>query len=317
MTQFPPAHRSQRPSRLRTLMATVAIVSTGLLSACAPNSTEASSHKPQVLATFTVLADIAQNVGGDYIDVQSLTKPGAEIHEYEPTPSDVRKAADADLILANGLNLETWLNQFLHDSEAPSVTVTQGIDPITITEDAGAGKPNPHAWMSPLAAQTYVDNIAEAFSQLDPEHADAFTANAEAYKKELQKVHDQLVAELADLPEQQRLLVTCEGAFSYLAHDASLEEAYLWAVNSDGQTGSRRIREIADTVEENQVPAVFCESTVSSSSMEQVANETGAHYAGALYVDSLSEEGGPVPTYLDLIRYDAELIAEALGSTHQ
>lgn len=284
------------------------------ISACAPPQPQMQSHeKPQVLATFTVLADIAQNIGGDYIRVESLTKPGAQIHGYEPTPSDVKKASEADLILANGLNLETWLGKFIQDSHATVAIASDGVTPLSITEEAGAGYPNPHAWMSPVAAQIYVDNIVKAFTSLDPAHAQEFEANATAYKHQLENVHEELVAGLAQLPEQQRQLVTCEGAFSYLVADSGLKENYLWAVNSDGETGARRIMAVIDSVRENQVPAVFCESTVSSRAMHQVATDTGALYSGPLYVDSLSEPDGPVPTYLDLIRYDTDLIVRSLG----
>lgn len=287
------------------------------LSACSPAIPEPASDKPQVLATFTVLADMAQSIGGEHIEVSSLTKAGAEIHAYDPTPSDVRQAQKADLILANGLNLEAWLNQFLTDSQAPAVIVSKGIEPLSITENAGAGFPNPHAWMSPIAAQTYVDNIAEAFSELDPEHAQSFRANAQSYKQELENLHQQFLSSLETVPENQRMLVTCEGAFSYLAADAGLTETYLWAVNSDGQTGAKWLMQVADRVKQHRVPAVFCETTVSSKTMEQIATESSARYAGELYVDSLSDANGPVPTYLDLIRYDIQLIAKSLGNDQQ
>ncbi|MDY3048578.1 MAG: metal ABC transporter substrate-binding protein [Rothia sp. (in: high G+C Gram-positive bacteria)] len=308
------------------LLACLLVLLVGLLSACAPSGSgqaalqQASDQpaasgggKPLVLATFTVLADMAQVVGGEHVQVESLTKAGAEIHGYEPTPSDVRKAADADLILANGLNLEAWLDQFLQDADAPAVTVSAGIRPLSIAEGEGEGYPNPHAWMSPIAAQTYLDNIASALADLDPAHAADYRANAEAYKRELASLQTELTGALSDLPESQRLLVTCEGAFSYLAADAGLDEAYLWAVNSDGETGARRMMELSDRVENSAVPAVFCESTVPSRTMEQIATDTGARYAGALYVDSLSGAEGPVPTYLDLLRYDIALISEHLG----
>lgn len=303
---------------MKSLRPTLALLATLALAACTPGQqaqldSEEDTNKPQVLATFTVLADMAQAIAGDDIQVDSLTKPGAEIHDYDPTPSDVRKAAEADLILSNGLNLEAWLDQFLQDSQAPNVTVSDGITPIPISEDAGAGKPNPHAWMSPAAAQTYIDNIAAAFSQLDPANTQGYQQRARDYKKQLAEIQGQLTSSLAQLPANQRLLVTCEGAFSYLAADANLDEAYLWAVNSDGETGARRIQEIVKIVRQQEVPAVFCESTVSSKSMQQVASDSGVNYAGDLYVDSLSEEDGPVPTYLDLIRYDTQLIADALG----
>lgn len=282
------------------------------LSGCAGPDAVTDDDRPVVLTTFTVLADIAENVAGDHLRVESITKPGAEIHGYEPTPGDVRKAADADLILDNGLNLEVWFAQFVDSVDVPHAVVSEGIDVIDITEDAYAGKPNPHAWMSPANAQIYVDNMVSAFSDLDPAHADDFTANADAYKAELQQVQDELAADLAVLPENERALVTCEGAFSYLARDAGLTEAYIWAVNAEQQATPRQIAAAIEFVKDNDVPAVFCESTVSDKAMQQVVEATGATFGGTLYVDSLSESDGPVPTYLDLIRHDADLIVAGL-----
>lgn len=286
-----------------------------LLVGCAPAEEEATgkaSGKPTVLTTFTVIQDIAQNVAGEHLTVESLTKPGAEIHGYEPTPADIRRATNADLILDNGLNLENWFSQFVEDSDAPHVTVTEGITPIDITEDEGAGLPNPHAWMSPLEVKTYVDNMVKAFSELDPEHATDFERNGEDYKNQLQEVHDGMVEELSQLPEKRRALVTCEGAFSYMARDAGLEERFIWAVNSENEATPQQISRAIEFVKENDVPAVFCESTVSDAPMQRVVEATNATYGGTLYVDSLSEEGGPVPTYLDLIKHDADVITKAL-----
>lgn len=286
-----------------------------LLVGCAPAEEEATgkaSGKPTVLTTFTVIQDIAQNVAGEHLTVESLTKPGAEIHGYEPTPADIRRATNADLILDNGLNLENWFSQFVEDSDAPHVTVTDGITPIDITEDEGAGLPNPHAWMSPLEVRTYVDNMVAAFSELDPEHATDFERNGEDYKNQLQEVHDGMVEELSQLPEKRRALVTCEGAFSYMARDAGLEERFIWAVNSENEATPQQISRAIEFVKENDVPAVFCESTVSDAPMQRVVEATNATYGGTLYVDSLSEEGGPVPTYLDLIKHDADVITKAL-----
>lgn len=267
-----------------------------------------------MLTTFTVLADIAQNIAGDHLRVESITKPGAEIHGYEPTPGDVRQAAEAELILDNGLNLEAWFAQFVDSVHVPHVVVSDGIEVMDITADAYAGKPNPHAWMSPLNVQIYADNMAAAFADLDPRNADDYAANAEAYKGELQRVHDDLVAELSELPKAQRALVTCEGAFSYLARDAELTEAYIWPVNAEQQATPRQIAATIEFVEENDVPAVFCESTVSDRAMQQVVEATGADFGGILYVDSLSMTDGPVPTYLDLLRHDADTIVAGLTS---
>ncbi len=271
-----------------------------------------SDERAVVLTTFTVLADIARNVAGDHLRVESITKVGAEIHGYEPTPGDVRRAAEADLILDNGLNLEAWFAQFVADLDVPHVVVSDGVETIPIAEDAYAGLPNPHAWMSPLNVARYAGAMAAAFGEVDPEHATDFAANAAAYAVELEEVHDFILAELSTLPEPQRALVTCEGAFSYLARDAGLEERYIWAVNAEQQATPRQIADTIEFVRSRSVPAVFCESTVSDAPMQQVVAATDARFGGVLYVDSLSEPDGPVPTYLDLIRHDAEVIVGAL-----
>ena len=265
-----------------------------------------------VLTTFTVLADVAQNVAGDKLQVESITKAGAEIHGYEPTPGDIRKASKADLILDNGLNLEAWFAQFVEGLDVPHAVVSEGVEVMSISEDSYQGKPNPHAWMSPVNVQIYVDNMVKAFSKLDPDNAAAFEANGAAYKAELQSVKDEMVQKLATVPEAQRALVTCEGAFSYLARDAGLREVYIWAVNAEQQATPQQITKAIEFVKANKVPAVFCESTVSDAPMRQVVGATGSTFGGVLYVDSLSEADGPVPTYLDLIRHDSKIITEGL-----
>ncbi|MDQ5863010.1 MAG: metal ABC transporter substrate-binding protein, partial [Actinomycetota bacterium] len=276
------------------------------LTACGGDASgNSDSAKPVVLTTFTVLADVARNVAGDKLTVESITKAGAEIHGYEPTPGDIRKAAKADLILDNGLNLEAWFGQFVEGLDVPHAVVSDGVEIMSISEDSYQGKPNPHAWMSPVNVQIYTDNMVKAFSELDPENAAVFKANGDAYKAELQGVQDEMKASLAGLPENQRALVTCEGAFSYLARDAGLKEVYIWAVNAEQQATPQQITRAIEYVKANQVPAVFCESTVSDAPMQHVVGASGAKFGGTLYVDSLSEADGPVPTYLDLIRHDA------------
>ncbi|MGR0218409.1 metal ABC transporter substrate-binding protein [Agromyces sp. ZXT2-6] len=297
----------------RVVVATLLTAATLALSGCsgAPANGD-GDDRPVVLTTFTVLADIAGEVAGDHLRVESITKVGAEIHGYEPTPGDLRRAAGADLILDNGLNLEAWFAQFVEGLDVPHVVVSDGVDVMSIADGAAEGLPNPHAWMSALNTQVYVDNMVAAFSELDPEHADEYAANGEAYRAELQAVHDELVAELSALPENERALVTCEGAFSYLARDAGLTEQYLWAVNAEQQATPKSIARTMEFVDEQGVPAVFCESTVSDEAMQQVVEATDAAFGGVLYVDSLSEPGGPVPTYLDLLRHDVEVITDGL-----
>ena len=298
--------------RLRGVLGGIVALVALTATACASPGQTAPDGRPVVLTTFTVLADIAQQVAGDHLEVRSITKPGAEVHGYEPTPGDIRQAAGADLILDNGLGLEAWFAQFAETVDAPHVVVSEGIEVVDIAADASAGKPNPHAWMSPLNVQVYVDNMVTAFSDLDPDHADDYAANGEAYKAELQAVQDDLVAALATVPERRRALVTCEGAFSYLARDAGLAEAYIWPVNAEQQATPKQIAAVIEFVQDNDVPAVFCESTVSDRAMRQVVEATDAEFGGVLYVDSLSEAGGPVPTYLDLIRHDVDTITAGL-----
>ena len=273
-----------------------------------------ADEKLKVVTTFTVLADMAQNVAGDAAEVVSITKPGAEIHGYEPTPRDIVGAHDADLILWNGLNLELWFEQFLRNlGDLPSATLSEGIDPIAIAKGAYEGKANPHAWMGLDNAQVYVDNIAAALSEHDPDNAETYEANAEAYKQELRDTLEPLRAQIAEIPEDKRWLVTCEGAFSYLARDFGMKELYLWPMNAD-QTGTpQQVRAVIDGVKTHDIPAVFCESTVNTAPAEQVARETGAQYGGVLYVDSLSEADGPVPTYLDLLKVTSQTIADGLS----
>lgn len=269
--------------------------------------------RKKVLTTFTILADMAQNVAGDALQVDSITRIGAEIHGYEPVPSDIAKAQNADLILANGLDLERWFEQFLGNVKAvPAVVLTEGITPVPIAEGPYANKPNPHAWMSPQNALVYVENIRKAFVELDPANADTYNTNAAAYSEQLRAIDADLKADLSQVPDSQRYLVSCEGAFSYLARDYGLEEIYIWPINAEQQSTPKQIKAVIDQVKANQVPTLFCESTVSDESQRQVAKATGASFGGNLYVDSLSTATGPVPTFLDLLRYDAAVISQGL-----
>jgi manganese/iron transport system substrate-binding protein len=276
--------------------------------------TALAQDRIKVVTTFTVIADMARNVAGEGVDVVSVTKPGAEIHGYEPTPQDIVGAADADLILWNGMNLERWFEQFLGNlGNVPSATLTDGIEPMSISGGEYDGKPNPHAWMSLENALIYVDNIEAALAGVDPENASVYAANAEAYKAQIMAELGPLKDQIAALPEDRRWLVTCEGAFSYLARDLGLQEMYLWPINADQQGTPKQVKAVIDGVRIHAIPTVFCESTVSSDPAEQVARETGAAFGGVLYVDSLSAGDGPVPTYLDLLKVTTETIAKGLA----
>lgn len=277
--------------------------------------TAAAEGPIKVVTSFTVIADIARNVAGDRAEVVSITRPGAEIHGYSPTPRDLVAAQGADLVLWNGLNLELWFEQFLHNlRDVPAVTVSDGIDPLSIAGGEYDGKPNPHAWMGLDNAMIYIDNIKAALSERDPEGAGDYAANAERYKARLRAAIEPLRAQITEIPEDKRWLVTCEGAFSYLARDLGLHELFLWPINADQMGTPQQVRQVIDTVRAHDIPAVFCESTVSDAPAKQVARETGAHYGGVLYVDSLSLPDGPVPSYLDLLRVTSQIIVDGLAA---
>ncbi|MEH2024659.1 metal ABC transporter substrate-binding protein [Nostoc sp.] len=269
--------------------------------------------KKVVLTTFTVIADMAQNVAGDKAIVESLTKPGAEIHGYEPTPSDLVRAQKADLILNNGLSLERWA-QKLYNSvpNVPHVTLSEGINPVEITEDAYKGKPNPHAWMSPQNALIYVENIRKALVNLDSANAETYNTNAKAYSQKIKEVDEKLRKSVSVVPADKRYMVSCEGAFSYITRDYGLKEAYLWAVNSEQQATPKQLEKVIDIVKKNKIPVVFCESTVNDGAQRQVARESGARFGGVFYVDSLSPANGPAPTYLKLLELNINTLTQGL-----
>ncbi|MGI9406632.1 MAG: metal ABC transporter substrate-binding protein [Hyphomicrobiaceae bacterium] len=284
------------------------------LTACSDQEIQ-KSEKFRVLTTFTVIQDIAKNVAGDAADVVSITKPGAEIHDYQPTPGDIVKAQKADLVIWNGMNLERWFEKFFENvKDVPGVVVSEGVDPIGIGEGPYSGKPNPHAWMSPDNALIYVENIRKALAEHDPGNAATYTANANAYAAKIKSVIEPLRTRLASIPDNQRWLVTSEGAFSYLARDFAMKELYLWPINADAQGTPQQVRKVIDGVRANNIPVVFSESTVSDKPAKQVAKETNARYGGVLYVDSLSTADGPVPSYLKLLEVTVATIAGGFGA---
>lgn len=286
-----------------------------LLTSCTlpSNKTTRTDGKREVLTTFTVLADIAKNVAGDAANVQSLTAVGAEIHGYEPTPGDIVRAQKANLILDNGLGLERWAEKlYASIPNVEHVTVSDGIVPMSIVEGPYQGKPNPHAWMAPRNALIYVENIRAALVKLDPPNEAIYNANANAYSDKIKAIDTELLTVLSSVPEKQRYLVSCEGAFTYLIRDYKMKELYLWPINADAQGTPQQVAHVIDAVKANKIPVVFCESTVSPKAQEQVASEAGAKFGGLLYVDSLSEANGPVPTYLDLLEYNAKTLVKGL-----
>jgi manganese/iron transport system substrate-binding protein len=282
-----------------------------LLLGCGDSAPPADGGKKRVVTSFTIIADMAREVAGDAAIVESITKPGAEVHGYDPSPKDIVKAQGADLVLWNGMNLELWFEKFFQNvKDVPSVVLSEGIKPMGISEGPYTDKPNPHAWMSPANAVIYVENIRKALVKMDPANEATYNTNAAAYTAKLKALVEPVREKLATIPEEKRWLVTSEGAFSYLCADYSMKQLYLWPINADAQGTPQQVRKVIDTVRDNGIPVVFSESTVSDKPMRQVAKETGASYGGVLYVDSLTGPDGPAPTFLRLLETNADTLVK-------
>tara|TARA_Y100000591_G_scaffold193069_1_gene166952 strand:+ start:442 stop:1350 length:909 start_codon:yes stop_codon:yes gene_type:complete len=272
------------------------------------------SNKKLLLVSFTVLEDIVKNIVGDEFDVKSITKPGMEVHGYQTTPSDLIKGSRAEVFIDNGFGFELWAEKFVSNLKVKRITMANNLKPLFIGEDAYKGKPNPHAWISPKRGIIYVDTLSRALSELKPESKTVFKKNAEIYKNKLLEIDEDFSLFLNTLKKNQKYLVSCEGAFTYLTNDYGLKEAYLWPVNAESQITPKRMAKVISLVKTNDIPAVFCESTVSSESQLAVARETGAKFGGNFFVDSLSEKNGPASSYIDLLNHNLNLIKQAFST---
>ena len=288
------------------------IILVSLTSVSCKKISNKNENKEVILASFTVLADMIKNITKDDFIVSSITKPGIEVHGYQPTPSDLVKASKAFVFVDNGFGFELWAEKFVSNLKVKRITIAEELDPIFISEDFYKGKPNPHAWISPKRGMIYVDILVESLSELRPSKRELFEKNGRVYKEKLSKLDKEFSLFISNLDKDKRYLVTCEGAFSYLTNDYGLEEAYLWPVNAESQITPKRMLRTISLVKDKNVPSVFCESTVSNESQLIVANETGAIFGGYLFVDSLSDDTGPANTYIKMLEHNLNLIKKGL-----
>ncbi len=310
--------RSRRSGRPGALVRALVVALACLPALAAAQSSAGQDAELRVTATYTVLADLAEAVGGERVAVQHLAPVGAEIHEWELKPRGFRALAEADVVLYNGYNLEQWMDQV-------RATVGDGVPVVPVAEASGyptrpiqsgdlAGEPDPHLWLDPRGAAAYVEAIRNVLSEQDPAGAETYAANAAAYRQRLTALHEELAATLAAIPEQNRLLVTTEAAFPYFAAAYGLEHDGIWGTNTERGGSPRQIMRIVDRIRAREPAAIFWESTISDRYVRSVAEETGLAVAGPLYVDSLSSPEGPAADYLSLMRHNAETIARALGA---
>ena len=288
------------------------IILVSLTSVSCKKISNKNENKEEIMASFTVLADIIKNITKDDFIVSSITKPGVEVHGYQPTPSDLVKASKAFVFVDNGFGFELWAEKFVSNLKVKRITIAEELDPIFISEDFYKGKPNPHAWISPKRGMIYVDILVESLSELRPSKRELFEKNGKVYKEKLSKLDKEFSLFISNLDKDKRYLVTCEGAFSYLTNDYGLEEAYLWPVNAESQITPKRMLRTISLVKDKNVPSVFCESTVSNESQMVVANETGANFGGNLFVDSLSDDSGPASSYIKMLKHNLNLIKKGL-----
>jgi zinc/manganese transport system substrate-binding protein len=270
----------------------------------------ARAENLNVVASFSILADFVRNVGGDKVRVTSLVGPNSDVHVYTPAPGDAKIIAEAKLVVINDLGLEGWLPRLLQSSgsKAPVVVATKGITPLKLGSAA-----DPHAWQSVANAKTYVVNIRNALTEADPAEAEVFKSNAEAYLAKLDALDDEIAPWVASIPSAQRKLITTHDAFGYFAKAYGLEFIAPQGVSTETEPGARDVAAIIAQIKRDGIPAVFLENISDDRLIGRIAAETGARVGGKLFSDSLTDEKGDAPTYIDMMRHNIRTLRNALG----
>ncbi len=300
---------------LRILVVLVALV---------PVAAAAGEAKLKVVATFSILADLVTQVGGERVTVTSLVGPDADAHGYSPAPGDARRVAEADLVVVNGLGFEGWIERLIRASgtKAPVVTASNGITTIPASEDhdhdhthgAEAGEhPDPHAWQSVANVKIYVTNIRDALAKADPDHAADYAARAEAYRAQLDALENEIRTALSQIPESQRRVITTHDSFGYYAAAYGLRFLAPQGISTNSEAGPKDVARIIRQIRRDKIPAVFVESIADPRLMQQIARESGAKVGGRLFSDALSGPSGSAPTYLDMMRSNLRAFREALS----
>ena len=265
----------------------------------------------KVVASFSIISDFVKNVGGDRVEVTTLVGPDGDVHVYTPTPSDVRKIADAKLLVINGLGLEGWLPRLLQAAggKALIVTVTSGIAPLRLGSDA-----DPHAWQSVANAEKYVANIRDALITADPPDAEFFRQNAQTYLAKLDALDGEVRQAVDQIPQGRRKVISTHDAFGYFAARYGIEFIAPIGVSTEAEPSARDVARIVAQVKAEHIPAVFLERIGDPRLMRRISAETGARVGGTLYSDSLSDEKGDSPTYIDMVRHNIRTLTSALAN---
>lgn len=304
------------------LMFTAMVIAV-LVSACSQegNSPKEQDDKVKIVTTYSIVYDMIKNVGGDHVEVHSLAPIGSDPHNYDPLPGDLVLTTDADIIFYNGLNLEegnAWFNELVETAgksvgDDNVVRVSEGVEPMLLNSDEHKNEEDPHAWLDVQNGITYVKNIRDALKEIDAANADDYDKNAEKYIAELETLHEEIIDMMHAIPEDKRILVTSEGAFKYFSAAYDFQAAYIWEINSHSEGTPEQLKSIIRIIKDGGVPSLFLESSVDPRSMEMVSRETGVPIHGKIFTDSLGEAGSDGDTYIKMVKWNAEMIADGLG----
>jgi zinc/manganese transport system substrate-binding protein len=263
-----------------------------------------------VVASFSILADLVRNVGGERVSVTTLVGRDGDVHVYEPTPADAKKIADAKLVFVNGFGLEGWVPRLVQSAggKATIVTATSGIAPLQLGSDA-----DPHAWQSVVNARIYVANIRDALIAADPPDAELFRADAGAYLTKLDQLDHEVREAVAKIPQSRRKVISTHRAFGYFAAAYGIEFVAPLGVSTESEASARDIAGIITHIKQAKIPAIFLENISDPRLIRRISDETGARLGGTLYSDSLTGEKGDAPTYIDMVRHNIKALTSALG----
>jgi ABC-type Zn uptake system ZnuABC Zn-binding protein ZnuA len=307
----------------KSIMLFTMIIVGVMLSACSQGTTapKEKGEKLQVVATYSIVYDIVKNVGGDLVDVYSLAPIGSDPHQYDPLPADVALTTDADVIFYNGLNLEegnAWFTKLMETAgktgaDAPVFRVSEGVEPMLLNSKDHLGEEDPHAWLDVRNGIKYVENVRKSLKKIDPENADRYDENADAYITELEALHEEIMEKMNKIPEERRILVTSEGAFKYFSKAYDFNAAYIWEINSHHEGTPEQLTTIIATINEEKVQALFLETSIDPRSMEMVSRETNVPIKGKIFTDSLGKPGDDGDTYIKMLKWNADMISSGLN----
>jgi manganese transport system substrate-binding protein len=299
-----------------------------LLAACSSNEESGSEEsqgnddggKLQIVTTYSIIYDIVKNVGGDQVEIHSLAPIGSNPHEYDPLPVDVQKTTDAAAVFYNGLNLEAgnaWFDKLMETAgksgeDAPVFRLSEGVEVKYLTTKGKEGEEDPHAWLDVRNGIKYAENARDALVKIDPDNAEIYKKNAEEYIAKLEELHQTAIEQFNKIPEEERVLVTSEGAFKYFSDAYNFTGEYIWEINQENQGTPKQITRIVDIINEKGIKGLFLETSIDARSMETVSSETGVPIMGKVFTDSLGKPGEDGDTYIKMMEWNIQTILEGL-----